>query len=81
MKTILAPGSYLLITTLQNNLVSPVIYGQPLKLNPIAILVSVAIWGFIWGITVAFLAVPILAGAKVICDHTDQLQAIWAFLE
>jgi predicted PurR-regulated permease PerM len=36
---LLIPGTYLVITALQNNLVSPLVYGQHLKLNPVAVLV------------------------------------------
>ncbi len=66
---LLGPAAYLLITTLQNNVVSPIVYGRGLELNPAAILVSVIIWLFLWGVVGAFLAVPILAILKIICDR------------
>jgi predicted PurR-regulated permease PerM len=74
------PGAYLVITTLQNNLVSPVTYGRRLKLNPVAVLVSVMIWFELWGVPGAFLAVPIVATAKVLGDRLDGLAAIGEFL-
>ena len=66
---LLGPAAYLLITTLQNNVVSPIVYGRGLELNPAAILVSVIIWLFLWGVVGAFLAVPILAIAKIVCER------------
>src|SRR5205814_1800399 len=51
---VLAPIAYLLITTLQNNLVSPAAYGRGLKLNPTAILAAVMFWAVIWGIAGVF---------------------------
>jgi predicted PurR-regulated permease PerM len=77
---LLVPGSYLLITNLQNNLVSPIAYGSRLKLNPAAVLVGVAFWFFVWGIPGAFLAVPIVATMKIACDRIDGLKPIGAFL-
>jgi predicted PurR-regulated permease PerM len=74
------PGAYLLITTIQNNLVSPVAYGNKLKLNPVAVLVGVMIWWFLWGIPGAFLAVPIIATIKIIADRTQGLNALGEFL-
>jgi predicted PurR-regulated permease PerM len=74
------PGSYLVITTLQNNVVSPLLYGQHLKLNPVAVLVGVLLWWFLWGIAGAFLAVPIIATVKIIADHVDTLKPVGEFL-
>jgi predicted PurR-regulated permease PerM len=78
---LIAPLLYLLITTLQNNLVSPVVYGRGLKLNPAAILIAVMVWFFLWGVPGAFLAVPLLAATKVLCDHIDGLSGLGSFLE
>jgi len=76
----LAPLAYLLITTLQNNLVSPVAYGRHLRLNPVAVLVGVMFWWFLWGIPGAFLAVPLVATAKILGDHVRGLSAMGEFL-
>jgi predicted PurR-regulated permease PerM len=77
---LLAPGSYLIISTLQNNLVSPVAYGQRLKLNPVVVLVGVIFWWYVWGVAGAFLAVPILASAKILADRIEGLRPIGEFL-
>ena len=69
-----------LITTLQNNVVSPYAYGSRLKLNPVAVLVGVLFWWFVWGIPGAFLAVPIVATMKIIADRTRGLEAVGEFL-
>ncbi len=66
---LLGPILYLVITTVQNNVVSPVVYGRGLELNPAAILISVIIWWFVWGAAGAFLAVPILATLRIVCDR------------
>lgn len=77
---LLAPGAYLLITTLQNNLVSPILYGRRLKLNPVAVLAGVMVWWFLWGVPGAFLAVPIIAASKVLADRVTGLHALGEFL-
>jgi predicted PurR-regulated permease PerM len=79
-RIILVPGSYLVITTLQNNVVSPIAYGRRLKLNPVAVLVGVLFWWFVWGIPGAFLAVPIVATIKIIADRTERFKAVGEFL-
>jgi predicted PurR-regulated permease PerM len=77
---LLVPGSYLAITTLQNNIVSPIAYGNHLKLNPVAVLIGVLFWWFMWGIPGAFLAVPIIATIKIISDRTERFRAVGEFL-
>ncbi|HEX8912975.1 MAG TPA: AI-2E family transporter, partial [Humisphaera sp.] len=79
-KILAVPGSYLLITTLQNNLVSPLAYGNRLKLNPVAVLVGVLFWWSVWGIPGAFLAVPIVATIKVAADRIAWLKPVGVFL-
>jgi predicted PurR-regulated permease PerM len=80
VRVLAAPGVYLLVTTLQNNIVSPILYGDRLKLNPVAVLVGVLLWWFLWGIGGAFLAVPIIATVKIIAEHTDSFHALAEFL-
>jgi len=76
----LAPGIYLAITTLQNNLVSPLAYGRRLRLNPVAVLVGVLFWWYLWGVPGAFLAVPIIATLKILGDHVPRLAPLGEFL-
>ncbi len=75
-----APGSYLAITTLQNNVVSPLVYGHRLRLNPVAVLVGVMFWWELWGVAGAILAVPIIAAAKVIGDYLPRVRPLAEFL-
>ena len=79
---LLAPASYLVITTLQNNVVSPIAYGKGLKLNPVAVLVGVIFWWVIWGTPGAFIAVPILATIKILADRSESeaLKTLGEFL-
>ncbi|HKV75056.1 MAG TPA: AI-2E family transporter [Gemmatimonadales bacterium] len=77
---LIAPGLYLLITTLQNNLVSPLVYGRGLRLHPVPILIAVAVGWFIWGVPGAFLAVPVLGGLSVLCRNVEGWSGLGEFL-
>jgi predicted PurR-regulated permease PerM len=72
-KVLLAPALYLVITTLQNNVVSPYAYGNRLKLSPLAVMICVMFWWFVWGIPGVFLAIPIAATLKVLGDQIPSL--------
>lgn len=77
---LVTPGAYLAVSTIQNNLASPFLYGNRLKLNPVAVLVGVMVWYAMWGVPGAFLAVPIVATTKVIADRVSGLNALGEFL-
>ena len=74
------PGSYLLVTTLQNNIVSPLAYGDRLKLNPVAVLLGVVFWWYVWGTPGAFLAVPLIATIKIVACRTERFAPVGEFL-
>jgi predicted PurR-regulated permease PerM len=76
----LVPASFLIINLIQANFVSPLLLGHRLALNPVAILVGLAFWFWIWGIPGAFIAVPLLATFKIFCDHIKSLAAVGEFL-
>ena len=81
MHALLGPLSYLAVTTLQNNLVSPAAYGRGLRLNPAAILIAVMFWYTMWGVAGAFLAVPILAALRILTTKIPALAPVTPFLE
>ncbi|MFN2571160.1 MAG: AI-2E family transporter, partial [Gemmatimonadales bacterium] len=77
---LLPPALYLIITTLQNNVVSPYAYGGRLKLSPVAVMVCVMFWFFLWGIPGVFLAIPIAATLKVLGDQVPRLAPLGVLL-
>ncbi len=79
-QVLLAPAIYLVISTLQNNVVSPYVYGNRLKLNPLAVMIFVLFWWFIWGIPGVFLSIPIAATLKVLGDQLPRLSPLGELL-
>jgi predicted PurR-regulated permease PerM len=79
-QALLVPAAFLVINIIQANIVSPVFMGHKLALNPVALLVGLTFWFWIWGIPGAFIAVPLLAAFKIFCDHIESLAALGEFL-
>ncbi len=77
---LLVPGAYVAVNLVQANFISPTVLGRRLTLNPVAILVGLAFWWWIWGVGGAFIAVPLLATFKIVCDHVESLAPIGEFL-
>ncbi|HEX8360378.1 MAG TPA: AI-2E family transporter [Longimicrobium sp.] len=79
-QALLVPAAFLGINLIQGNLVSPTLLGHRLALNPVAIFVGLAFWYWVWGIPGAFLAVPLMATLKIVCDHVEALASFGEFL-
>jgi predicted PurR-regulated permease PerM len=74
------PAVYLAYGAIEGNFITPWVMGRSLTLNPVLILLSIAFWGWMWGIVGIILAVPILAAFKIFCTHIEQLTPVAEFL-
>jgi predicted PurR-regulated permease PerM len=57
------------ITVLEGNLVTPMVQGRSMRLSPIAILLWLLVWGWLWGVPGALLAMPMLTCTKLIAER------------
>lgn len=62
------------------NLVAPQLVGRRVRLNAVAITISLLFWGWVWGGMGLLLAIPITATLRVICDHTESWKPIGRWL-
>jgi len=65
-----------LIQMVLGNFIDPKLQGSQLDLSPVIILVSLVFWGWIWGITGMFLAVPLTETIKIICANIEVLRPL-----
>ena len=56
------PGA---IQITMGNFIEPKIYGESLDLHPVVTLMSLVLWGTLWGIVGMFLAAPMAAVIKI----------------
>ena len=77
---LLAPAAYLTLTTIEGNFVTPTLLGRRLELNTVAVFLTVVLWGWLWGIAGALVAVPFLVVFKVVADNIESMEIIGNFL-
>ena len=58
------------VHTVEANLVTPLVLGKRLTINPLLILVSLSFWGWVWGAPGALLAVPLLLILQTVLQST-----------
>lgn len=62
------------------NLLIPALVGWRIRLNALALTVSLLFWGWLWGAMGLILAIPITAVIKVICDNVEPWHAVGRWL-
>ncbi len=75
-----APAILLALIVASAAVVAPFILGRRLLLNPVAIFISILLWGWLWGIFGVLLAVPLLATFKIVCERVEPLHPVAEFL-
>ena len=72
----LAFTSLVVMHAVVGNVVEPILFGHSMKLHPVVVLLSLMIWGFLWGIPGCVLAVPITAILRIYLASIDHPLAL-----
>ena len=67
-------------SALEGNLITPYIVGRSMKLNIVAVFVSVVFWGWLWGLMGALMAIPILLVLTVLSENIERWSTFRIFL-
>jgi predicted PurR-regulated permease PerM len=58
------------------NIFDPKIVGDNVGISPLVVLVSLSIWGYIWGFAGMLLAVPMTVIIKIICENIPIMEPV-----
>lgn len=72
----LAAGIMLGVNMIIGNFLEPRIQGQNLGLSPFVIVVSLLLWGWLWGFAGLVLAVPMTVILKIVCENVPVLEPL-----
>lgn len=78
---LLPVGLYLGIHVLEGEIFTPMLLARRFTINPVAVILALIFWYWMWGVAGAILAVPLLAVTKIICDDLRPLRALGHLLE
>lgn len=70
----------LVITSIQGNLLLPMLTSRVCSLNEVAIFLGLLFWGWLWGPVGLIIATPVLMIVKTLCDHIGNLRAVGELL-
>lgn len=70
----LVVACFMLLTTLEGQVITPLVLGQRLSLNPLVVFLAVVFWFWLWGVAGALMAVPMLITVKLVGDRVPPLR-------
>jgi predicted PurR-regulated permease PerM len=73
---ILPPLSYLALTSVEGNVLTPLVLGRTFRISPLVVFVWLTFWAWLWSIPGAILAVPMLMLINIICEQSPTLSQI-----
>ncbi len=78
---IVPPALYLTIHFAEGEMITPMLLAKRFTLNPVAVMVGLIFWYWLWGVQGAILSVPLLAITKIVSDRIRPLRALGHVLE
>ena len=72
--------AFMVINLVIGNLIEPRLMGYELELSPLVVLVSLILWGFVWGPVGMLLCVPMTVMAKLLFETNPETRWIAVFL-
>jgi predicted PurR-regulated permease PerM len=76
----LAPaGIYLLVHTLEGQLLTPIVLGRSMRLSPLVLILALMVFGWVWSMVGLLLAVPLLVCVKLVLSRIEGMEG-WARL-
>ena len=78
---LLPAALYFTIHLIEGEAVTPMLLARRFTINPVALVLGLVFWYWMWGVPGAILAVPLLAITKIVCDDVPSLRAFGHFLE
>lgn len=70
----------LVISSIQGNLLLPMLTSRVSSLNEVAIFIGLLFWGWLWGPVGLIIATPLLMIVKTLCDHIGNLRPVGELL-
>lgn len=77
---LLPPLFYLVLASIEGNVITPLILGRTCELDPLVIFVWLLFWGWLWGVSGAIVAVPLLMLIKLTCEKSLMLKPVAALI-
>jgi len=69
------PGIFIVINLLESEVITPMILGKSMEIDPLVIILALLILGWMWGVVGILIAVPLLTCLKIISKKNPSMSA------
>jgi AI-2 transport protein TqsA len=69
-------GVLAVLQFITGSIIEPRLMGTGLNLSPVVMVLSLSVWGTIWGIVGMFLAVPLMVVVMIVCAHFESTRGL-----
>ena len=73
---VVAPMIYIVLNFIESNFITPTLIGVRLTISPLAVILNISFWTWLWGPAGAVLSIPVLVIFKTVCDYSTFLRPI-----
>ncbi|MCT4331605.1 AI-2E family transporter [Paracoccus sp. YLB-12] len=73
-------GTYLMLTSLEGQLITPYFVSRRLQMNTVVVFLAVALWAWLWSVLGMVIAVPVLVVLRVLAEHVPGWEKFGNFL-
>jgi predicted PurR-regulated permease PerM len=80
-QSLMPAGIYLVLHTLEGQLITPIILGHRMRLSPLVLILALMVFGWLWGIIGLLLAVPLLVCVKLVLARVEGMEGWTKLLE
>ncbi len=71
---------YLLLTSIEGQVVTPYFVGRRLRLNTVVVFVCITLFAWLWSVAGMLVATPLLLTVRTLCEHIPALAPVGDFL-
>lgn len=75
----LPAAGFLALNAVESQVLTPAVLGRTMRINPLAIILWLLLWGWLWGVAGLLVAVPMLVCLKIVAEAVDDWRG-WARL-
>lgn len=70
------PGSYIVLNVLESEIVTPLVVGKSIEIDPLVVILILLVLGWMWGLVGLLIAVPLLTCFRIIAEKHPTMSSI-----
>ncbi len=68
---LLPAAGFLVLNGFESQVLTPMVLGRTMRINPLAIILWLMVWGWLWGVAGLLVAVPMLVCLKIVASRVE----------